>query len=147
MNRGRGRGRVAWRISGSVLALLALVGFTVQVVGVLAHGESTVVRTFAASDVDTVAVSTDRGSVRIVGAETDRIRARVTVADGLVATTQGARVVGRRLVLDAECPWLAQWWCRADYTVRVPRSVAVVVRNGDGPVRVVGVDGGVDTAG
>ena len=93
------------------------------VVGVLAHGEYTVVRSFPGAGIDTVEVSTDHGSVRIVGDDGDRIRVRVAVSDGLVSTDRDVRVDGRTLVLDATCPWLAQWWCRADYTLRVPATV------------------------
>ena len=86
----------------------------------LAHGESSVVR-----HVPGVRRST-RSRCRPTAvpcassvAETDRIGAASPWATGW-STTIATRVVGRRLVLDAECPWLAQWWCRADYTVRVP---------------------------
>ena len=139
-------GRVTWRLAGSVLTVLAIVGLTTQVVGVVAHDESTTVHTFPGAAVDIVEIATDHGSVRVVGDDRSSIRVRVVVSDGLVDTDRRARVVDRRLVLDAECPWLAQWWCRADYTVHVPRSVAVVVHNGNGSVSVRGVEGSVDTS-
>ena len=140
-------GRVTWRLAGSVLTVLAIVGLTTQVVGVVAHDESTTVHTFPGAAVDTVEIATDHGSVRVVGDDRSSIRVRVVVSDGLVDTdrrracrrsTPGAR---RRMSVAAR-----SGGARADYTVHVPRSVAVVVHNGNGSVSVRGVEGSVDTS-
>ena len=86
-------------------------------------------------------MSTDHGSIRVVGGDTDTIDVRIDVSDGLLSTDRDVRIDGRTLVLDAECPWLAQWWCSTDFTLRVPRSTAVVVRGDPTTVSVTGVDG------
>ena len=133
-----------WRIGASALAGFALVAGAVLLVGVLAHGEYTVTRSFPGAALDTVEVSTDHGSVRIVGDDDDRVRVRIAVSDGLISTDRDVRIDRSTLVLEATCPWLAQWWCTADYTVRVPRATNVVVHADPGSVRVTGVDGDVD---
>ena len=138
-------GQVALRVVGSLLAALALVAGVAQLVAVWAHGEYRVTTSFAASEIDTVEVTTAQGTVHVIGDDSDRVVVRVDVSDGLVATDRDARVEGRKLVLDARCPWLGQWWCSADYTVHVPRSTTVIADSDDGSVRVTDVDGTVDT--
>jgi hypothetical protein len=123
-------GRRAWRISASLLAALALAGGALQLVAVLAHGGRSVTRSFPASAIDSVVVSTDNGSVRVVHDASDDVTMQVDVGDGLVATELSERVVDSRLVLEASCPWLGAWWCEANYTVRVPRAVTVDAREG-----------------
>jgi hypothetical protein len=123
-------GRRTWRITASLLAVLALAGGALQLVALLAHGERSVDRSFPASAVDSVVVSTDNGSVRVVRDTSDDVTMEVDFGDGLVATDLSERLVGKRLVLGASCPWLGAWWCHANYTVHVPPSVTVDAREG-----------------
>jgi hypothetical protein len=123
-------GRRAWRISASLLVTLALAGGALQLVALLAHDERSVSRSFPASAIDSVLVSTDNGSVRVVRDTGDDVTMHVDVGDGLVATDLSERIVDGRLVLEASCPWLGSWWCHADYTVHVPPTVTVDAREG-----------------
>ena len=140
-------GRTSLRLVGSLLAVVALVAGVAQVVAVWGHGEYRVTASFPASEIDTVEISTASGAVDVIGGDESRITVRVDVSDGLVVTDRDVRVVDRRLVLEASCPWLGQWWCNANYTLRVPRATAVVVTGDAEPVRVTGVDGPVDVQG
>jgi hypothetical protein len=132
------------RIVGSLLTVLALGFGILNLVAVLAHGERRTETTFTASEVDAIELGTANGSVRVIGGDRDDVAVQVDVSDGLVATELDARVDDRRLVLDARCPWLGEWWCRADYTVHAPRSTAILVHGDDGAVRVTGIDAPVD---
>jgi hypothetical protein len=134
----RFRGRPAWRILASLLALAALVWGTFSVVNVLAHGERHVARAFPAAGVTTVDVSTDRGTVRVVASDRDDISVRGYISNGLGGTDHSERVRGDRLVLDASCSVPVAYWCTASYTVRVPRDVEVRLWSGSGDVSVSG---------
>jgi hypothetical protein len=123
-------GRRVWRVTASLLVTLALAGGALQLVALLAHGERSVSRSFPASAIDAVVVSTDNGSVRVVRDASDDVTMHVDVGDGLVETDLSARVVDGRLVLEASCPWLGAWWCHANYTVHAPPSVAVDASEG-----------------
>jgi hypothetical protein len=140
----RRRGRVAWRIIASVLAIPALLWGTLSVVNVLAHGEHHFTRTFSSAGIGTVDVSTDRGSVRVIASDRDGISVRGYVSDGLGGTDHSARVRGNRLEVDASCAVPVAYWCNASYTLRVPRNVRVVLWSGSGDVSARGLRGAAD---
>jgi hypothetical protein len=137
----RFRGRPAWRILASILVLAALVWGTFSVVNLLAHGERRVDRTFPAAGVQTVDVSTDRGSVRVLASDRDDISVRGYISNGLGGTDHSERVRGDRLVVDASCSVPVAYWCTASYMVRVPRDVEVRIWSGSGDVTVSGITG------
>jgi len=140
----RTRGRVAWRIGASVVAIAALAWGSLNVVNVVAHGEQHSSRTFAAAGVTTVDVSTDRGSVRVIGSDRDDISMHTFVSDGLGGTDHTERIRNGRLLVDASCAFPVAYWCTASYTLRVPRDVKLIAWSGSGDVTVSGVTGAVD---
>jgi hypothetical protein len=140
----RPRGRVAWRIIASLLAVAALLWGTLSVVNLLAHAEHRFTRTFPAAGITTIDVSTDRGSVRVVASDRDDISLHGSISDGLGGTDLSARVRGSRLQVDGSCAFPVAYWCTASYTLRVPRDVKVVLWSGSGDVSVTGVSGVVE---
>jgi len=139
----RYRGRPAWRILASLLTIVALLWGALSVVNVLAHGERRLTRTFA-GPIALVEVSTDRGSVRVIAGDRDDIEMSAFVSDGLGGTDHTARVRGNRLLIDGECSFPVAYWCTASYTLRVPRTVRVVLWSGSGDVSVTGLRGAAD---
>lgn len=135
-----------WKVGGSVVAVLALVVGTTQVVSALAHEEETRFDTYDDPAIEVVEVDSDAGSVDVVGGERDSITVRSEISDGLIATDHRAEVVGDRLVLTTRCPWFVVKFCEVDYTIEVPADVTVVVDVGNGSVSVRGVDGDVDAS-
>jgi hypothetical protein len=140
----RFRGRPAWRIIASLLAVAAVLWGTLSLVNVLAHGEHRFTRTFSAAGVTTIEVSTDRGSVRVIASDRDDISLHGYISDGLGGTDHSARVRGSRLEVDGSCTFPVAYWCTASYTLRVPRDVKVVLWSGSGDLTVNGVRGAAD---
>jgi hypothetical protein len=137
----RYRGRPAWRILASLLAIAALVWGTFNLVNLVAHGETRFTRTFSSDAIASVEVSTDRGSVRVIASDRDDVSLSAYVSNGLGGTDHTARVRGHRLIVDASCAVPVAYWCTASYTLRVPRGVAVVLWSGSGDVSVSGPTG------
>ncbi len=137
----RYRGRPAWRILASLLAIAALVWGTFNLVNLVAHGETRFTRTFSSAAIASVEVSTDRGSVRVIASDRDDVSLSAYVSNGLGGTDHTARVRGHRLIVDASCAVPVAYWCTASYTLRVPRGVAVVLWSGSGDVSVSGPTG------
>ena len=137
----RHRGRVAWRIIASIIAVAAVLWGSLSVVNVLAHGEHHFTRTFSSAGIAAVDVSTDRGSVRVIASDRDGISLHDYISDGLGGTDHSARVRGSRLEVDGSCAFPVAYWCTASYTLRVPRDVRVVLWSGSGDVSVSGLRG------
>ncbi len=139
----RHRGRPAWRIVASVLAVAALLWGTLNVVNLLAHGEERFTRTFSAP-VTSVEVSTDRGTVRVIASDRDDVALSAYVSNGLGGTDHTERVRGNRLLIDASCTFPVAYWCTASYTLHVPRNVRVVLWSGSGDVSASGLHSAAD---
>jgi Putative adhesin len=140
----RRRGRTAWRIGASVLAVAVLLWGSLNLVNLLSHGESHFARTIPAAGIRTIDVSTDRGSVRVIGADRDDISLTSYISDGLGGTDHTARVRNDRLAIDASCAFPIAYWCTASYTLRVPRGMKVIAWSGSGRVEVSGTTATVD---
>jgi Putative adhesin len=137
--------RAIWMVVGAIAVVVFTVMGTLHVVSALAHEEATVTNQFAVDGLTTIEVHADSGSVRIVGVDTDEVVVTENVSDGLRAT--GHRIVreGSSLVAESTCPNFLSYFCRVDYTIRVPVAFDVVVRAGGG-VNVSDVRGDVDVA-
>ena len=140
----RHRGRPAWRILASLVAVAALLWGTLNVVNLLAHSEQHLRRTFAAAGITRIDVSTDRGSVRVIASDRDDIALSAYVSNGLGGTDHAERVRGHRLLVDGDCSFPVAYWCTASYTLRVPRGMKLVLWSGSGDVSVSGATGDVD---
>jgi hypothetical protein len=140
----RYRGRPAWRILASILALAALVWGTFNVVNLVAHSERHFRRSFSADGLERVDVSTDRGSVRVIASDRDDVALSAYVSNGLGGTDHTERRRGNRLLVDASCAVPIAHWCTASYTLRVPRDVKLVLWSGSGDVSVSGTNADID---
>jgi hypothetical protein len=140
----RPRGRTAWRIGASVLTLAALAWGSLSLVNLLAHGEQRFARTIPAAGITAIDVSTDRGSVRVIGTDGDDISLQSYISNGLGGTDHTERVRNGRLAIDARCAFPVAYWCTASYTLRVPRGMKVIAWSGSGRVEVSGTTAAVD---
>ena len=141
----RPRGRTAWRIGASVLALAALVWGSLSLVNLLAHGEEHFARTInCRRDHD------DRRLHRPRLGAGDRHRPRRHLAAELHQQRPrrhrphraGAGTVAWSI--DASCAFPVAYWCTASYTLRVPRGMKVIAWSGSGRVEVSGTTATVD---
>ena len=137
--------RAIWMVVGAFAVAAFTVMGTLHVVSALAHEETTVAHTYDTDGVDTLEVHADSGTVRIVGVETDEIQVTETISDGLRETGHRVMREGASLVAESTCPNFLSYFCRVDYTIRIPVALDVVVRAG-GNVTVSDVRGDVDAA-
>jgi hypothetical protein len=134
-----------WKVFGSLVAVVALGMGLMQVVVALGHRTYTVDREFDASGLRSLEVHNGAdGTIRIVGAETDKVTVKARVSDGIRHTGHSERVDGDRLILDSTCPTVGSSFCEVKYTVEVPRALNVLARVDSGSISVTDVDGDVD---
>lgn len=118
--------RTLWVAGGSVFTVLAIGFGTVQAVAALAHEEHDV-RTVVRAPVRVVDVDAS-GSVTIVGGNERVVTVDERVSRGLHAPNRSIRVDGDRLNIRGTCGDFPETFCSDDFTIRVPRSVRVIVR-------------------
>jgi len=126
--------RVMWWIAGTVLFVGALTAGAYQVVTVLAHEERTETVAYPAADLTSVDVATGNGAVRVTTSDSDELVVQARISEGLRPTGEEQQVVGDTLRLRASCPNFGSDWCAVDYTLEVPRHMALVIRTDDGPI-------------
>lgn len=139
------RSRMAWRAAGSLFAIAALVFGTANVVSALAHQVSRLHRDFA-GPVRVIDVHAETGgTISVVGEEgAEGVSLDMVLSRGLEAPSHTEVVDGDRLVVRSRCFPVLNSFCQVDYTIRVPRDVAVRADSGGGNVRVSGVRGDLD---
>lgn len=135
--------RVVWIGGGSVFTALLLVVGTFQVVSALAHEERTTEATYDAAQVRAIEVSTDHGTIEVVGTTGSTVTVRSRISDGIVETEHRQEVIGDRLVIDDDCTPLAGLFCRADHFVEVPTGTEVDVRTRTGAISLTDLRGSV----
>lgn len=129
--------RLAWLISGAVLAIAALGWGTYNVLSALAHETRTEMFTIPLGDVTTLDVRNDDGSVTVIGvAGAERIEVTAVINDGWRPGQAGTRVVGDIAEVRGKCPVLGSPWCSVDFTVVVPADTRVIVDAANGQVTV-----------
>jgi hypothetical protein len=135
--------RSAWRLGASLVAGPLLLLSVVQVTGLIAHEEETLVREYGAAEVAALDIDNDAGSTRVVGIEgRAAVTVRSRVSEGLQAPRHEVSTVGDLLLVRASCPLFGTTWCRVDLTVEVPADMPVDV-DGRGSVRLTGLTGAV----
>ncbi len=137
------RGRIAWRIAGTVVAALILVFGTGNAIGALARDTWRLHRTIPAG-VRAIDVETQVGSITVLGASDtvgQGVDVEMGVSRGLHAPSHSETVIGDRLVLRSGCAWFVSAWCYVDYVITVPEGVSVVARSDSGDVSVSNVHG------
>jgi hypothetical protein len=129
-------------IGGAVVALLIVSG-AVEFGTFVGHERVTETIAFR-TPVRRVELSVDAGSeIEIRGSD----RADIVGERRLLRNAEGPELVehieGGTLYISATCGGTVPLWCRASYTLDVPRGVSVDVSNQGGPISVEGVDGSV----
>ena len=135
--------RTAWLLGGSLFSVAAIGFGTLNLVDLVAHAQSHVHREFAGT-VRTLDVDTDGGTIRIEGTDGATATIDANVSQGLRRGHHDEQLQGDRLVVRATCPGFLSQWCGVDYTIRVPRDVAVVATSSDSSIVVTGIDGDVE---
>ena len=135
-------GRRAWVTGGSIVAAVALVIGTVQIVSVFARQRTTETQTFPAAGVRHLDVRSPNGTVEVLGGAVDEITLTARISHGLRGTSHEAALVGTVLRVRSSCPFLSTW-CGVDYRIVVPREVSVDVDVSNGRLIVRDVGGGV----
>ncbi|WP_158412528.1 DUF4097 family beta strand repeat-containing protein [Ilumatobacter nonamiensis] len=130
--------RVAWLALGGLLAVASLFWGTMNVIGVLAHGEYQEDFSFAADDVRAVDIRSEDGSITVIAEPVETVTVTADVSDGLFATDVDAEVVSGVLEIRGDCPALSSVWCEVDFTVSVPADRPITVDASNGSVLVRG---------
>lgn len=137
--------RATWLAAGSALAILGLIISTLQVVGQIAHEEHEESVRFNDPAISVLDVSTDGGTVEVIGADVADLRIEARVSDGLIETAFTSEVVGDRLHVRVRCRGvIVNEWCRAKLRIVVPRDLEVKVRSASDSVTLRSLDGRVD---
>lgn len=135
------RGRWAWRTVATVIAVPMLVISAFQVTSVLAREDREEVVEVDASGLALLDVDNEAGRVRVVGVpDAGAVRVHASIRDGLRSTGHHIERRADRLLVRGSCPVVGSTWCRADYTIEVPRDLAVAVA-GRGNLTITDVDG------
>ena len=134
--------RRAWIVGGSVLAALALLVGTAQIVSAFARERTTEVQVFSAAEVRLLDVRSRNGSVEVLGAAVDEITVTARLSHGLRRTDHRAVVEDGVLRVRSSCPLLSMW-CGVDYRIRVPAELAVAVDVDNGRLILRDLGGGV----
>lgn len=137
--------RFLWRLGGGLFAFLMLAFGVSQVIAALAHEQRRLDSSYPAAGIGIVEIHNDAGGqVEVVGSDTDAIRVRTHIHDGLIRTDHSEQVVGDRLVLDSGCPELFSYHCSVSYVVEAPVGVSLMVSSDSGHLEVSDIDGNVD---
>jgi hypothetical protein len=137
--------RLLWRVGGGLFVAAMLVFGVGQFIVALAHEQRTLDRSFPAAGIGTIEVHNGAdGSVEVIGTDTDTIRVRSEVHDGLRKTNHSERVEGDRLVLRSSCPVLLSQHCSVSYEIEAPAGVSIDVGTDGGHLSVSDIDGNVD---
>ena len=139
--------RQAWILGGSIMTAVALVATLVQLVSAVAKETFVVEETIPAADRDgvrIVQVENGRGSVTLVGTDSEDVELTTEVSRGLRPATHGWRIDGDRLVIEARCPRFLDQFCEVDHDIRIPRELEVVLDVEEGRTVVSDVDGPLD---
>ena len=136
-------GRPLWTILGTIIAVAGLGWGAFNVIDLLAHGETTAHRTFAAADVHTISVDNDNGRVVVVGTDTETITLDAEISHGLRDTGYDWNVVEGVLEVEGHCPMFGSYWCDVSYRLEVPNGIDVVINSDNDRVLVSDIDGDV----
>ncbi len=132
--------RTAWLIGGSLFSVATIGWGALTAVDLLAHERSHTHVEFTQT-VTTLDIDNGGGAIRIEGTDGTAAVVDADVSEGLRSGDHSEQIQGDRLVVRATCPGFLSTWCGVDYTIRVPRHVAVVARSSDSSVNVTGIDG------
>ena len=96
-----------------------------------------------AGTVQTLDVDSDGGTIHIEGTDDATATIDAEISDGLRSGHHDEQLQGDRLVVRATCPNFLSQWCGVEYTIHVPRDIAVTATSSDSSIVVTGIDGDV----
>lgn len=135
----------AWLAVGSLAAVVGLLFGTLQVLGLVAHEEHDETIRIDDPAVAVLDVSSDGGTIEVIGTDTDAVRIDARVSEGLTETDFRQEVVGDQLQVRVRCKAVvSNMWCKADLRIVVPRDLEVRVRTHNGRVTLRGIRGRAD---
>jgi hypothetical protein len=138
--------RAAWITLGSVFAVIALAYGVASAIGLVSYAKKDTHAAFPGGSIARIDIDNGAGSTHIIGTDGDDIVLDASVTYGLRDAHNDAHLEGDTLVVRSSCPFFPNQWCRVNYTIRVPSSVAVVARGAGGGVHVEDVDGPIDVS-
>jgi len=127
-----------WLVVGIVVAVATVAYGALLVASLIARGERTRGDRFAAEGITRVDVRIGSGSIHVTGAETDTIRVRAEITEGLFGMRYRAVHRGDRVEVRAECPGFLGVWCSADLAIEVPRGMALDLHSDNGSISLDG---------
>jgi hypothetical protein len=130
-------------VAGSIVAAVTLALGVGSAVSAVAHEETRSPLSFD-EEITSIRMDESSGSVRIVGADVDRISGERIVVEGLQGPDYSERVVDGTLVLESDCPIMLSMHCSVTYELIVPRGLDLYLRSSGGGIRVENVAGTVD---
>jgi len=144
------RARRAWLIPGAILALASLGWGTLNVLGLVAHGQYSTTSTFETGDVSSLQIDNDTGTITVIGTDVrtagDAIVITAKVSDGWRSTDVSSEVVDGVLRVHGDCPFLGSPWCNVEVTVSLPSDRPVLARASNGSIRIRGVAAPLDVS-
>lgn len=136
----------AWRVSGSVLAVITLAWLSLEAVDQVVGRQGTVTDRFDAATIERVEITLENGGVVIDGRpEASTATVIADVRSGLGSANYRASVSNGTLRIDTGCSWRSDS-CVEQVRVVVPASVDVLVRVENDDIMVRGIGGEIDLA-
>jgi hypothetical protein len=141
--------KIAWITAGALFAFASLGWGTYNAVSLLAYDRYKFHETFTTTEaaaIEKIQVDNPAGSVHVIGTDSKgSIVIDGDVLRGLSKPTHSEQIKGSTLEVESSCH-AASSFCNVDYTLRVPRDIALHIRASGGGVRTFGIDGVQDIA-
>jgi len=134
-----------WRVGGSIVAGVVLLGATASTIGWMARETTTIDRSFDAASIRTIDVETD-GNIDVTGDGTDQVDVRATIKSSLIAGNVTMEQRGDRLVIRQDCPVWGFEECSVSVRIVAPPDTSLIVRSDNGDVSATRMSGRSDLA-
>jgi DUF4097 and DUF4098 domain-containing protein YvlB len=139
------RGRTAWTVAGTVLALAAIAYTTINVVSAFAFARHSFSRTFS-GDVRDVDISNDAGSVHIESGASGRVEVAGKGVQGITKPSHHETLRDGHLDVGARCELSLSSICSMNLTITVPAGTPITVHASGGGITIDDARGPVDAS-
>jgi hypothetical protein len=130
-----------WLVVGTVVAVATVAYGALLVASLISRGERTRSDRFPAEGITAVDVRIGGGAIRVTGADTDAIRVRAEITEGVFGMRYRAERREGRIQVRADCPPILGIWCSADLTIEVPRGMPLGLHSNNGSISLEGTEG------
>jgi hypothetical protein len=137
------RGRTAWTVTGTVLALAAIAYTTINVVSAFAFARHTFTRTFS-GEVRDVNISNDAGSVHLETGPSGRVEVAGKGVQGITKPSHHETLRNGHLDVGARCGISLSSICSMNLTITVPAGTPITVHASGGGITIDDARGPVD---